>query len=44
MTNRFYQPSIKDDWPKTEKKDKAVTEQKLRDARDINVVMYMTDW
>ena len=37
-------PSKEDDDPKTGKTNKAATGQRLRDARDINVVMYMTDW
>jgi len=36
-------PSTEDDEPKTGKINKA-TGQRLRDARDINVVLYMTDW
>ena len=43
--NRFERPySKEDDEPKTGKRNKAATEQRLRDATDINVVMYMTDW
>jgi hypothetical protein len=41
--NRFEGlPSRKDDTTKIEKAGR--TGPKLRDARDINVVMYMTDW
>lgn len=37
-------PSQEDDEPKTVKRNNAATGQRLRDARDINVVLYMTDW
>jgi hypothetical protein len=43
--NRFEgPPSREDEGPKTGKGNKAVTGQALRDASDITVVMYMTDW
>jgi len=37
-------PSKEDDEPKTGNRYKTPTEQRPRDARDIHVVMYMTDW
>ena len=43
--NRFERPPSKeDDEPKAGERNKAATGQRLRDASDINVVMYMTDW
>ncbi len=43
--NRFERPPSKEDEePKTGKKNKTATGQRLRDASDIHVVMYMTDW
>ncbi len=43
--NRFEGPSTREDEkPKAGKRNKAATEQKLRNIRDVNVVMYMTDW
>jgi len=43
--SRFERPSSSEyDLPKTGQTKKAATEQKMRDARDINVVMYVTDW
>ncbi|MGC2063475.1 MAG: DUF4124 domain-containing protein, partial [Thermodesulfovibrionales bacterium] len=41
---RVERPPSRANEPKTGKNIKTVTEQKLRDAGDINVVMYMTDW
>jgi hypothetical protein len=37
-------PSKEDDGSKTIKKNNPAEGQRLRDARDINVVLYMTDW
>ena len=37
-------PSNENDGPKIVKKNNPATGQRLRDARDINVVLYMTDW
>ncbi len=43
--SRFERPPSREyDLPKTGQTKKAATEQRLRDARDITVVMYMTDW
>ena len=41
---RVDRPASRANEPKTAKKNKPAAEQTLRDARDINVVMYMTDW
>ena len=38
------QPSREDDVPKTGKTNMAATEQRMRDARDITVALYVTDW
>jgi hypothetical protein len=37
-------PSREDDVLKTGQTKKAATEPRVRDARDINVALYMTDW
>ena len=37
-------PSKEADAPKAGKGNAAPTKQRLKDARDIHVVMYMTDW
>ena len=43
--SRFERPPSKEvNEPKTVKKNKTETGPKLRDTRDINVVLYMTDW
>jgi hypothetical protein len=42
---RIEKPPLKeDDESKTGKRNKAATRKRLRDASEINVVMYMTDW
>jgi len=41
---RVERPPSRDDASKTGKSNKAAAGKKLRDASDINVVMYMTDW
>jgi hypothetical protein len=43
--SRFERPSSReDDATKTGQTKNAATEQRMRDLRDISVVMYVTDW